>query len=629
MNLSCTRRILGCEVDNYCFNLANMPKNDIIRRIALGILLMLLCSISFRLGYTNATSEIQETSAVKCLHSDSTDETNRFRQDVNAKLAVELDRLPRFFSSRSESKEISQFPSTMKSFAAGALRVSRDDFLKEYDFGVPLKKVPDDDVDAMILYNSLSSLPSDLKLRDTAINGVKDGDGPISKVAVSQAMEKCDTLNAVFLPLRASHAPGLNECYAFVGSFESYHINRWMRMPMFTDHNSKERKLDKDLPLRHVGRITLAKGVDEFTPPELWKKGQKGFLLQHFDSLKIFLKNVDSVLIDLKKLLRQRNVVKNNTVIVLTVNKGQSELLTNFVCSVRSKGFDAGNILVFPTDLESKALSEGLGVATYFDEKNLGTLPSGEAKVYGDPIFAAMMYAKVLCVLYVSLLGHDVLFSDVDVVWFRDPLTYFHDESNHDIQNFDILFQHDGSSQPRYNPFSANSGFYYVRANKKTQYLFTSLLYNGGLIRKSKSHQQVLVQLLNEHSSMFGLNVKVFDKVETSMFPGGYHYHMDWDTMRAIINGESDAYIMHMSWTENKDNKLLFFRQMGEWYVDKKCIGDDLTSYFGDNEVQDGELVGLCCSAGAIFSCHYSDKPSKNPCRESPKMDKKGKPFWP
>ena len=26
-----------------------------------------------------------------------------------------------------------------------------------------------------------------------------------------------------------------------------------------------------------------------------------------------------------------------------------------------------------------------------------------------------MMYAKVLCVLYVSLLGHDVLFQDVDI----------------------------------------------------------------------------------------------------------------------------------------------------------------------------------------------------------------------
>ena len=61
---------------------------------------------------------------------------------------------------------------------------------------------------------------------------------------------------------------------------------------------------------------------------------------------------------------------------------------------------------------------------------------------------------------------------------------------------------------------------------------------------------------------MFGTKVKVFDKHETDMFPGGYHYHQHWDTIRDIVNGKSNAYLLHMSWTENKDNKLKFFRQM-------------------------------------------------------------------
>ena len=61
---------------------------------------------------------------------------------------------------------------------------------------------------------------------------------------------------------------------------------------------------------------------------------------------------------------------------------------------------------------------------------------------------------------------------------------------------------------------------------------------------------------------MFGTKVKVFDKLETDMFPGGYHYHQHWDTIRDIVDGKSNAYLLHMSWTENKDNKLKFFRQM-------------------------------------------------------------------
>ncbi len=221
------------------------------------------------------------------------------------------------------------------------------------------------------------------------------------------------------------------------------------------------------------------------------------------------------------------------------------------------------------------------------------------------------------------------LFRLKDIVWYKDPLTYFHDQSNAAIQEFDILFQHDGSGQPRYSPFSANSGFYYVRANKKTAYLFTSMLYHGAVIRKSKSHQQVLVQLLNEHSSLFGLKVKVFDSVQTDVFPGGVHYHQHWDTMHTIISGKSNAYLFHMSWTENKVNKILFFRQMGEWYVHDECISDDVSNLIDADDVQDGGLVEQCCSIEPILSCHFSDKPSKVPCPDSPKLDPvHGKSFW-
>ena len=186
--------------------------------------------------------------------------------------------------------------------------------------------------------------------------------------------------------------------------------------------------------------------------------------------------------------------------------------------------------------------------------------------------------------------------------------------------------------------------------------MFTSLLYHGAFVRKSKSHQQVLVQLLLEHSSMFGTKVKVFDKLETDMFPGGYHYHQHWDTIRDIVDGKSNAYLLHMSWTENKDNKLKFFRQMvchtcniimvvlcnillhqtlnilfflarflqGEWYLQDHCISND----FKGEEVTVGSLISHCCSAEPIFSCHFRDKPSRKPCWDSPCIDKRCRSFW-
>jgi hypothetical protein len=128
---------------------------------------------------------------------------------------------------------------------------------------------------------------------------------------------------------------------------------------------------------------------------------------------------------------------------------------------------------------------------------------------------------QVLCVLYPLLLGYDVLFQDVDVVWInkaRDPLEFFQNDSSN-MTHFDVIFQHDGSNSIRYSPYSANSGFFYARANKRTQYLFTSLLLHSDLILTWYSQQQVLVQLLAEHSSLFGLNVEILGR-GTEMFPG-------------------------------------------------------------------------------------------------------------
>ena len=400
--------------------------------------LLSICTICFYFGYINAVNERKSTAqhhninaAVVNTIADCTTPTEisaTLRQQIDARVKEELERREK----ESYTKKI--FPDTTREFAVGALRVLRDDFLDRYDFGVPRKKA--EDSEAIILYNTRTSLPSG-SLKNEAIQGQSTGE--IATASVSDAMENCDTLNVIFTAIGTQP-----DCHVLIGNFESYHINRWLRMPEFHGQKPKERILDRSLPLRHFGRITIPKnGVDEFDLPELWKnerRRQPGFLLQHFDRLKIFLENVDSVLKELKELLEKRHVVRENTVVVLTVNAGQSELLSNFICAARSRGLDTGNVLVFPTDEESYKLAQGLGVATYFDVKNLGILPSGEAKAYGDPIFvsrelsllllvhldvhklhsslplqAAMMYAKVLCVLYVSLLGHDVLFQDVDI----------------------------------------------------------------------------------------------------------------------------------------------------------------------------------------------------------------------
>jgi len=409
-------------------------------------------------------------------------------------------------SSKSTSaSETRRFPpKTMDKFANGLARVKKDEINEFFDFGNPMTRGEGTgEEDAIILYGNKKALPSTDKFLAHSTE-YDDGKG-IPLTDPKTATENCDAMNVIF----TSNPGNTRQCTAIIGNFESYHIQRWMRVDTI-----KSTPIKADLPLTHVSRGYASRGKANFYAPPF--DGKLSPVKRHWKMLRTFLQNVDSVLDDLTPILKK--VARNNAVVILTCNMGQSALLMNFACSARRRGFDLGSVLVFPTDIETKELAEGLGLATYYDEKNMGPLPSGEARRYGDKNFRAMMYAKVLCVLYPLMLGYDILFQDVDIVWLRDPMEFFHNESSK-VSNFDVTFQHDGSNSVRYAPYSANSGFYYARANKRTQYLFTSLLYHSDLIINWDSHQQVLVQLLAEHSSLFGLNVKVLDR-DTEMFPG-------------------------------------------------------------------------------------------------------------
>jgi Nucleotide-diphospho-sugar transferase len=234
-----------------------------------------------------------------------------------------------------------------------------------------------------------------------------------------------------------------------------------------------------------------------------------------------------------------------------------------------------------------------------------------------------MMMAKVICVQLVSMLGFDLLFQDVDIVWYKDPLEYFHNP-NTPVNQYDVFFQDDGGHSVRYAPYSANSGFYFVRFNARTRHFLTSLLMVGDLILSTKSHQQALIATLNEHVSLYGLKAKVLSR-DMEEFPGGFQFHQHSKVyMKSFYEGNIHPYIFHMSWTLNKNNKLFFLRQMGEWFVHDQCIQKNVS----DMEDADAQnLVPTCCSIEPLFSCHYRDKPSMKPCKNSPPIDK-GRPSW-
>jgi Nucleotide-diphospho-sugar transferase len=238
--------------------------------------------------------------------------------------------------------------------------------------------------------------------------------------------------------------------------------------------------------------------------------------------------------------------------------------------------------------------------------------------------------AKIRIAQLVSVLGYDFLCQDVDVVWFRSPLEYFNNSTD---KAFDIYFQQDGIIRKINTPNGINAGFYYAKNNERTKYFFTSMLLSGDTLFLSYNDQIEIGVRLADHSSTYGLKVKVIPRTEP-IAPGGYQFHDTTNSgkeyMKKFLNGSSNPYIFHMSWTDGMTDKLFYLRQMGQWYVKDQCIGKSFDEILdGSPRHEAKKTIPLsCCSSEPILSCHYRDKPSLIPCTDRPPKDNNAPSWW-
>ena len=224
-------------------------------------------------------------------------------------------------------------------YAVAMSRVSKQEFTDTFDMGVPLDPPSAGAEDALIMYSNEKAMPSNF------------GTDPnvIPELSMPDAVEHCDYMNIVL----TDHGRR-NQCIVIVPQYESFHIQKWMRI-------DTRGKLNNALPLRMVSRGHTDKGRDNFAPPYL------EHTRQHWTMLSRYFDTVDDVLAELKPKLE--SIAIQNTVIVMVCNFGQSELLMNFVCSANKNNLDTRNIIVFTTDQETTELAEALGLTAFYDER--------------------------------------------------------------------------------------------------------------------------------------------------------------------------------------------------------------------------------------------------------------------
>ena len=233
------------------------------------------------------------------------------------------------------------------------------DFVQHLDMGVPLDIPTTGDEDVLIVYNQEEIIPQNIK---------PSSDSSLAVVAADDAIAQCDYLNI----LLTDHSSSRKQCIAIVPQYESYHVQKWMRVEKNIEKGTYG-PLNSDEPLRMVSRGYQANGRDQFAPP-LDKHIQ-----QNWELLEKYFASYQDSLKELKPLV-EKVADKDRTVTVMVCNFGQSELLVNFVCSAKSRQLDISTILVFTTDLETKELAEQLGLTAFYDQRVRIHIPKAKMK---------------------------------------------------------------------------------------------------------------------------------------------------------------------------------------------------------------------------------------------------------
>ncbi|XP_074280045.1 uncharacterized protein At1g28695-like [Silene latifolia] len=213
----------------------------------------------------------------------------------------------------------------------------------------------------------------------------------------------------------------------------------------------------------------------------------------------------------------------NKTVILAVVNRAyvEGEVVPNML-DLFLEGFNAGegtrelvnHLLIVAVDQTAYERCLLRGLHCYKLETDGVDFTREEVFMSSD--FVKMMWRRTLFLLEVLERGYDFVFTDIDVLWLRNPFTILTTSKTRscDIQ-FSTDWHYNGDPSSTRNPI--NTGFYFVKSNSKTIFLFNKW-YN----LKDNSHgekEQDVLQKLISHGvlSDLDLNARFLD---TKLFSG-------------------------------------------------------------------------------------------------------------
>eukprot|EP00897_Mesotaenium_endlicherianum_P000853 jgi/Mesen1/10769/ME000091S10317 len=261
-------------------------------------------------------------------------------------------------------------------------------------------------------------------------------------------------------------------------------------------------------------------------------------------------------------------------VILVAVTNGYADMLMNFVCNLRKLGL-ADNLLIAALDEDLYRFAFTQGLAVYYENiaDGLKSIDSQDC-AYGTQCFRQFTKLKSRAVLRVLKAGFSVLWTDVDIVWYKDPLP---DLMSFGPGTFPIQSNEPNETLPGTGIRRINSGFYFARADDATIEAFEAITDHAAHTKLSEQPSfydvlcgekgELLVKEPGKEECVWtnGLRTVFLDRAR---YPNGaVHKFWDQEDVTRACKRKGCA-ILHNNWISGKDNKMARMTKNGYWYYD-------------------------------------------------------------
>ncbi len=251
----------------------------------------------------------------------------------------------------------------------------------------------------------------------------------------------------------------------------------------------------------------------------------------------------------MQQFLQRGSKLVDNTVIMAFANFGYMDMLLNTLETIQ-KTRPHHEVSVFVLDRSTQEALQDMGIESYLFQSRFHP-PEKDLNIWSQE-WKSVVLNKLEILQSVLRLGHRILYTDIDIVWLKDPFPFIRDFLSEEC---DLLIQTEQDMMC--------SGFLYAKPCRGTIELFDASKEDIHLFptrEDSRVDQPLLDRRIKKSKN---LRYCVFPP---DLFPVGHEWYNNWKIL------QHKAYIVHFNGVSGKRKKIYKMRRYGLWTLDKSSF---------------------------------------------------------